>query len=297
MASEAETKPGDVLEITEFLATLDSAGVANLRQSFEIVEKIAEPLDREYELAKAAKRFNLPITTYRQLLKIHSEKPRSLGERIWLWTGFRGKKLWDWLDLALIPIVLTSGAFLLNALASERDKQTATERYQQEQLSKYFDEMTELSPEENLLDSATQQMEQTERSQIIVQLRTLSTLRVLGSQEKGALIRFLYESELITCNTQNSNSCSSVLSLSGADLRAAYLYTADLSKSNLQGVDLTDADLSFSNLNNANLSNSKLYKVNMRGAGLRDTNFSNARFCEVIMPDGKLNNTDCNQVK
>src|SRR6266516_3422073 len=66
------------------------------------------------------------------------------------WTGFNGnnqsgKTLWDWMQLILIPTVLTLGAFLFNR--AERSNQQAIA------LQTYLDRMSELLLEKNLRTS------------------------------------------------------------------------------------------------------------------------------------------------
>ena len=44
------------------------------------------------------------------------------------WTGFGTKTLWDWLDLAVVPVSLALVAVFLNRAASKRDRRLAAER-------------------------------------------------------------------------------------------------------------------------------------------------------------------------
>lgn len=87
----------------------------------------------------------------------------------------------------------------------------------------------------------------------------------------------------------------------------------DLSPKNLKGVNLAGADLRFAdfngkNLKRANLTNAKLAGATFRGANLKKANlagailsefkvgtadFSDAKFCNTIMPDGSEKNDDC----
>src|SRR6266702_3537868 len=53
------------------------------------------------------------------------------------WTGFNGniksgKTLWDWLQLLIIPSVLTFGVWWLTRLQQQRDRQFAEQRAQTE---------------------------------------------------------------------------------------------------------------------------------------------------------------------
>ncbi|MEK9703231.1 MAG: caspase family protein, partial [Deltaproteobacteria bacterium] len=113
--------------------------------------------------------------------------------------------------------------------------------------------------------------------------------------------------------------------LSGVDLGYAELSKANLRQANLQGTslksaDLTSADLSGTNITNATLRNSELGGANLQDADLTNTslvlaflgeaNLTNtilrnadlkfatlhrAKFCNTTMPDGYINNQDCEQ--
>src|SRR5436305_4429763 len=44
------------------------------------------------------------------------------------WTGFRGKTLWDWMQLLVIPIMLAVGGFWLNQIQKSRDERSTEQR-------------------------------------------------------------------------------------------------------------------------------------------------------------------------
>src|SRR5690348_16488872 len=46
--------------------------------------------------------------------------------------GLRGKTLWDWLQLAIVPVVLTIGVWWLNHLQQQRDQRLADRREKSE---------------------------------------------------------------------------------------------------------------------------------------------------------------------
>ncbi|QQP88164.1 pentapeptide repeat-containing protein [Skermanella sp. TT6] len=93
------------------------------------------------------------------------------------------------------------------------------------------------------------------------------------------------------------------INLSGAflykiNLSGASLIEADLSKAALDGADLSEADLVGANLREArlymaNLSGADLSEADLTGARLRDVNLETVTLCNTIMPDGTLNNRDC----
>ncbi|MDJ0735400.1 MAG: pentapeptide repeat-containing protein [Nostocaceae cyanobacterium] len=89
-------------------------------------------------------------------------------------------------------------------------------------------------------------------------------------------------------------------------LRKAFGQKVDFSGANLAGVDLSrfylrSAKLSGSNLSAANLSKTKLEGADLRGANLSHANlwealtsgtdFTDAIFCQTIMPDGIIRNS------
>jgi hypothetical protein len=126
----------------------------------------------------------------------------------WSWTGLpeqrvpknpneeyvRGKTLWDWLSLLIVPLFIAVGGFLLNRAMKERENRLAADRQRQALLDKYFDVVSDTVatvaapsaggaplPEADLVTAT------------IIRARTLTTLQELDGHRKGALIRFLLE--------------------------------------------------------------------------------------------------------
>ena len=74
------------------------------------------------------------------------------------WTGFNGnntsgKTLWDWMQLILIPAVLTLGAFLFNRAERSSEQAVALDNQRATALQTYLDRMSELLLEKNLRTS------------------------------------------------------------------------------------------------------------------------------------------------
>lgn len=65
-----------------------------------------------------------------------------------------GKTLWDWLSLFIAPLslglVAAVIAYRLNSLQQERDAKSQLDRFREEALQKYFDDMTELMLKDGL---------------------------------------------------------------------------------------------------------------------------------------------------
>src|SRR5512146_151318 len=76
----------------------------------------------------------------------------------WAWTGFgsqryarienhdiyRGKTLWDWLQLLIVPSVLASMALLFNVWNASTQRVIADDNQREAALQAYFDKMSEL---------------------------------------------------------------------------------------------------------------------------------------------------------
>jgi uncharacterized protein YjbI with pentapeptide repeats len=192
------------------------------------------------------------------------------------WTGFpdyitptgeyiRGKTLWDWMELFIIPIFLASGAFYLNRSereserrrAEERstlEREIATDRQQEAALQAYLDRMADLLLNENLQEAANEKLRN------VARIRTLTVLRGLDAKRKGIVLLFLYESGLI--------SGKPVIDLAGADLSEADLFGANLTEANLGQANLTRANLSFAHLDLAILDRTNLSEANLGMAHL-----------------------------
>jgi uncharacterized protein YjbI with pentapeptide repeats len=232
------------------------------------------------------------------------------------WTGFdgyynaekewqRGKTLWDWLDLLLVPALLAIGAWLLNRAARERENRIELDRSREAALQTYLDRMTELIKDgicESELDDARRS---------IAQARTLTVLRQMDGERKGLLARFLHDSRLITMDVklegvddlwctlssvpvptvslQGANFRGAILS--GANLTKASLADADLSGADLRGADLTGADLSRANLKGAKLTKAVLGWASLIEADLRGANLQGASIYHACLHKAKLDST------
>jgi uncharacterized protein YjbI with pentapeptide repeats len=207
-------------------------------------------------------------------------------------TGFTGKKLWDWLQLLFIPVVLAIAGFWFNhrerkaaELRADNEREIEQKRAKAEQeiasdnqrevaLQAYINEMSELLLHENLRES---QPEDEVRN--IARVRTLTVLPRLDSQRKRNIIQFLYESGLI-------NKDKRIIDLSGADLREV-----NLSGSRLVGVCLAGA-----NLGKANLKSAYMREANFSGADLIEANLKFAYLGDALMFRVNLREADLNAV-
>jgi uncharacterized protein YjbI with pentapeptide repeats len=245
----------------------------------------------------------------------------------WNWTGFidfitplvpvksqylpqqylRGKTLWDWLQLLIVPIILGIVGFWLSQVqkqseqitAKQRDKtdhDIAAENQREAALQACFDKLTELLLKEHLKQSV-----QGDEKQIIARTRTLTVLPHLDEIRKRSLLQFLHEARLIIKDKPLINLEGADLSkakLDDIDLNNAYLHRTTLSEANLisaklSNVDLSYADLTAANLNyveltGADLNGAILERVNLQGAQLQRAYLGNAQLQQVDLRDAHL---------
>jgi uncharacterized protein YjbI with pentapeptide repeats len=257
------------------------------------------------------------------------------------WTGFEefispalapgqeyypGKTLWDWLELLIVPVVLAGGALLFNRserraereIAKKRDqteREIANDRVSENALQTYLDRMTELLLEKNLRNS-----EPEEEVVVVARARTLTVLRSLDADRKGALVRFLYEAHLIDrdkviinlsgANLSNANLYEANLKgvhlgrahLDGAIMVRANLEEANLDQTHLEGanlfeIKLNDAYLQWAKLEGARLEYANLIRADFQYAGLEQVNLRGARLMEANLRRATLPNANLNGAK
>lgn len=229
---------------------------------------------------------------------------RRWGSKLWEWTGFGEKKLWDWLQLLsalAIPIVLTVAGFWFTSEQARHQQDIEEQRAEAAQdlekqrtldtaLQAYLDQMGALMLEENLRDS-----EGHSEARTLARARTLTVLGRLDPIRKRSAVQFLYESSLI-------DKSDSIVDLSDADLRSVDLHLKDLSEADLSEVNLSEANLSGADLRGANLTNAILRGADLRGvdlggailsgADLEGANLSSAHLNHANLANATLERTD-----
>ncbi len=187
----------------------------------------------------------------------------------WARAGFRGKTVWDWLDLLIVPLMLAliTIAFAWQQDARQNDiedrradaeRKLAEQRAQDEALQAYLDQMSTLMLEKDLRESEVNSEVRT-----LARARTLTVLERLDPTRKTEVIRFLSEAELINAVTAGEGA-QPIIDLTGANLSHT-----NLSDTNLNSAYLSKSDLSYANLRSAYL-NAALDRADLRGADLRD---------------------------
>jgi hypothetical protein len=179
-----------------------------------------------------------------------------------------GIKLWDWIELLIVPAVIAGGGLWFNRQQRERELEIAERRTQDDALQAYLDQMSDM-----LIPNKDQPSLYTARPgdglSSLARARTLTVLkRPKGDDEgKAQVVQFLYESGLTT-----KDRC--VIDLNGADLDGANLLGFD--------IDLKKADLRSTHLRKARLIGTRLYEADLRGAYLDEADLRGPTSTEPI---------------
>jgi Pentapeptide repeats (8 copies) len=204
----------------------------------------------------------------------------------WSWTGLgpyipptkdsnflRGKTLWDWLQLLIVPLVLAVGGFWLSQMQKTTEQRSSIDNQRETALQAYIDKMSELLLKEHLDERTADGKLKPDYEQVrnVARVRTITLLTQLDARRIGYAFTFLREAGLMS-----TTSNSSVVSLKAADLRTAQWNQADLSGVNLSGANLSGADLSRAYLYQADLSGANLSRADLRIAYLGEANLSGA---------------------
>ena len=159
---------------------------------------------------------------------------------------------------------------ILGYVLQEQQRKRADNETKEEVLQTYFDRLSVLLIDQNLIalsnksNSSTitsEDRELLDSSLDVIRARTLSILRRFekDAERKTSVIKFLIETEIVG---------KSKLNLQWANLKGANLKRANLQGANLEWADLSGAELQGANLRRAKLNGAKLEGANLEGASL-----------------------------
>src|SRR5215203_2922215 len=208
--------------------------------------------------------------------------------------GFRGKTVWNWLELLIVPLALAviGLAFSVEQDArqqkvenkrAEAERELAVQRAQDETLQAYLDQMSTLMLEKDLRNS-----DEDSEVRTLARARTLTVLKRLDASRRAEIMQFLLEADLV----RRVGGSAPVIELESAHLRDTSLVVANLSGAALKLARLSEADLRGANLNiarlrGADLRNADLTDANLRGADLRGAELRGAVLREANLRDAK----------
>lgn len=249
------------------------------------------------------------------------------------WTGFgeylspsgvheRGKTLWDWLELLIVPIILAFATLWFTKEERRREheksenqakieREISLDKSREITLQNYLEKITHLLIHDSLRNAPTDS-----EVRIAARIWTLTTLRMLDGERKGILLKFIREAGLINKsnpiikleNADFSHVVAGEVDLSNVDLSrvnfrnaqffradftgtilsGSYFTKANLFESGLVNVDLSDADMSYANLTGSNLDGSSFMGANLSGAKIHTAQLKRVtNLIGAILPDGK----------
>ncbi|HML24625.1 MAG TPA: pentapeptide repeat-containing protein [Aggregatilinea sp.] len=245
-------------------------------------------------------------------------------------TTARGKTLWDWLVLLIVPAALGVGTLMINRQMSRRDeavrmervekekvereeriekeqleKEERTEldrlaredRYREETLQHYFDAIGKLLLEHNLHE-ALKKWEPNEKTSCppivnVAQTRTIVALRRLDEKRRDEILRFLESSGLLI-GEYGLLRCAHMVRI---DLSEANLYEANLSGSNLSEANLAGANLLSAVMKKTRLIDVEMTKSNLGHANLEDACLFTANLNKANLSGAYLVNADLRGAK
>ena len=230
------------------------------------------------------------------------------GRKPWTLREFGGKTLWDWLQLLIVPVVLSLITVVfawqqdirqdqIETKRATAERELAKKRAQDEALQAYLDQMSNLLLERNLRES-----EKDSEVRSLARARTLTVLSRLDSARKERLLQFLYEAGLLRKKNP-------VVDLNGADLSGIDLRNNNISGSGAFLLDFSlyqaisrtlepgkgkAANLSGAILSDANMERAMLEYTDLSGAALRGATLKDADLSGAILSRANLSYANLN---
>jgi hypothetical protein len=99
------------------------------------------------------------------------------------WTGFRGKTVWDWLQLLIVPFALAGIGFWFTEQQDARQQALEEQRAQDAALQAYLDEMGDLMLNRKLQDS-----QESDPVRILARARTATILTRLDAERNNSVL-------------------------------------------------------------------------------------------------------------
>lgn len=246
-----------------------------------------------------------------------------------------GRTFWDWLGLIGVPATLAVLGIWFQSQEQERASQEAKEQRRlageenkEETLQRYFDRVSQLLIEKDLIglsSSLSESKSIVKSSSAVIGARTQSALRSFSEDRdrKASVVLFLNETGILkTLKISFRGADLSGVNLSGVNLNGAFLgranlRDADLSRAFLIGAFLRDADLSGaflsgtllkeadliganfirSNLSNAYLVGAFLGLADLSGANLSGANLRDADLSDAFLRDADLSGANLSGVR
>jgi hypothetical protein len=237
-----------------------------------------------------------------------AEPPSKRKIRWSRWTGFRGRTVWDWLQMLVVPLMLVAVGFWFTTQQEVRQQQIEDQRSQDTALQAYFDGMTNLLIDEQ--GTQLRKLEPDTEVQRLIQARTETLFAILDKDREVSVVLFLARSDVIPKGDPLISLAGidlsfidlreidlSETSLAASNLAHAILTNANLSNSDLRNADLSEANLSRADLSKADLGNADLGNADLGDANLSEANLSDAKLSDADLTDANLTDADLTDAK
>jgi uncharacterized protein YjbI with pentapeptide repeats len=210
--------------------------------------------------------------------------------KFWDWTGIKDKKLWDFIQLSMVPMILFIGNWTLQESTKRREIEVAEDKARQEALVKYTEGISDLI-QKGLLNSKSDR----DPNFLIAKAKTTLALISLNSQRQTLILQFLASTGLNDINNHGGilfQSNWSKLKLDKSDFTRAKMLQANFLDSSLIGTDFTGGDLRSIDFGRATLRDTRLHYADLMRAQLQQTNLRQADFLNADLTLANLTNAD-----
>jgi uncharacterized protein YjbI with pentapeptide repeats/ABC-type sugar transport system substrate-binding protein len=282
----SEEQKTEISEIESVLSNLDS--------SFGRVAAIPDPVKREYELVKEAKKLDIPIESYRRMFETYYLE-RFSPENKFSWRRplhFLDQRLGEfvkWCEhLSLFSLATVIGQFTLLAAmgayfleAPQRQQQvidTARQEIRNQKDMEYSQSRVESIESLNKFCESISGEQAPQANLEGIQLNQCYKFQ-LGLATFSQWPPQFYRYEGFNLSQMN---------LAGANLKGANLEGANLEGANLEGANLEGANLKGANLKSANLKGAILRVANLEGANLEEANLDSSRLSRAYLKNANL---------
>jgi len=171
----------------------------------------------------------------------------------WDWTGFgqymsdgksiAPKKLWDWMQLLVVPASLAIAALVFTYFQQKKEQTLNLDKGRQEVLRDYMDQMTNLVLKQRLRRSIPHR-----RVAALANSRTMAALRELDGNRKGLVVKFLIDLGPTTTESEEQNPSLEFTVFSNMDLRDAKLRHLNLDRVKFHDTELLNADFAYAKM-------------------------------------------------
>ena len=209
---------------------------------------------------------------------------------------YRGKTLWDVLELIIVPVILAGGAWWLNRRDNRRNELVTAENTYDRIFEHYIDNISDLMLENNLVLARNwQQPSEKDAVQVpfpktsveVARIQTITALRSLDTKRRNMILQFIRDAKFSDFLLSGGNFKD--IDLSRADLNSFNLSQSDFSRANLKNASIIKVNFRDANLSDVSFEEAKLYFTDFRDSRVQIEQFDNAEFVfDIKLPDGSL---------